>query len=81
MWASAPPSAGSSARWLEAFVPSVIGVMAPQAAATGNLLHSGMEHPGKKSVLESLMEVADLPELFFDPAVLDSVLERCKNFK
>ena len=43
-----------------------------QAAAAGDLLQAGVEHAGKKPVLEALMEVAHLPELVFDPAGVDT---------
>ena len=46
-----------------------------ETAAARDLLESGVEHAGAESVLESLMEVANLPEFVFDPAGLDFRLE------
>ena len=43
-----------------------------QAATAGNLLNRGMEQPGDKPLLKALMEVADFPELVFNPAGIDA---------
>src|SRR5207249_3479231 len=42
------------------------------SAAARDLLQAGMDHAAQESMLESLMEVADFPKLFFDPTGFDS---------
>src|SRR5438445_172617 len=37
--------------------------------------HAHVEHAGPQAMLEALVEVADLPELFFNPAGFDAALE------
>ena len=40
-----------------------------------NCCRPALNHAAPESVLEALMEVADLPEFVFDPARFDSLLE------
>ena len=46
-----------------------------QAASSGDLLQSGIQHSHPKAAFESLMKVADFPELIFDPTLLDLLLK------
>src|SRR5580700_5795096 len=55
------------------------GIPVAQAASSGELLYAGVEQAGEESVLESLMKVADLPKLIFDPAGFDFLLEAAKH--
>ena len=45
------------------------------AASTAELLYARVDHAAPEAVLESLMEVAHLPQLFFDPAVFNTSLK------
>src|SRR5438045_1993950 len=44
-----------------------------QSATAGALLQAGMNHAAQAAMLESLMKVADLPKLIFDPTSCDSL--------
>src|SRR6202451_1435486 len=55
------------------------GIPVAQAAAAGELLYSGVEQAREESVFESLVEVADLPKLIFDPAGFDFLLETAQR--
>src|SRR5580692_2443223 len=58
------------------------GVAVAQAASSGELLYTGVKQAREESVLESLMKVANLPKLIFDPAGFDFLLEaaeRCRG--
>ena len=46
-----------------------------QAASAGELLQPGVDHSAPESMLEALMEVADLPEFVLDPARFHSLLK------
>ena len=46
-----------------------------QAAPTGHHLQTRVDHSREKAVLERLMEIPHLPQLFLDPALFDEVLE------
>ena len=46
-----------------------------KAASARDLLQAHVEHAGPQAMLEALVEVADLPELFFNPAGFDAALE------
>src|SRR2546425_12195635 len=61
-------------QFLHALIPRGRWIAVTQAASAGNLLQTGMQHSPPESVLEALMEVANLPQLIFDPARLDSFL-------
>jgi hypothetical protein len=47
-----------------------------QAAAAGNLLKRSVKKTSQHAVLEGLMKIADLPELFFDVALLNFSRQR-----
>src|SRR5262249_7960662 len=49
-------------------------IAAAHAASACELLNAGVNHPTPEAVLEPLMEVANLPEFLFDPAVIDFLL-------
>src|SRR5437773_1148425 len=61
-------------QFLHALIPRGRWIAVTQAASAGNLLQTGMQHSPPESVLEALMEVANLPQLIFDPARLDAFL-------
>src|SRR5215467_10218953 len=66
---------------IELFHPRVnsgSGVAVAHATAAGELLNAGVNHATPEAVLEALMEVAHFPELFPNPAVLNSLLERAQ---
>ncbi len=46
-----------------------------EAAAAGDLLESSMEEAAEHAVSKGLVEIADLPEFFFDVALLDFLRE------
>src|SRR5271169_1087774 len=53
-----------------------------EAAAAGDLLDGSVKESGEEAVLKGLVEVADLPEFFFDVALLDffrKVFKRCRG--
>ena len=50
-----------------------------QAAPAGNHLQPGVEHAGVESVLESLVHVANFPELFLDPGGFDFLLKLAQS--
>ncbi len=60
-------------------VSSFCGITIAQAAAAGNHLQSGVEHAGKHTVFEPLMQVANFPELLLDPAGFDFLLELAEH--
>src|SRR5689334_9053036 len=55
---------------LQSLMAGMSSVTIVQTASSGNLLDGGVEHTFQHSVLEALMEVADLPELFSNPALV-----------
>ena len=59
---------GQFAELLHVLVARSRGIAVAQAAAAGDLLQAGVDHAAPEAMLESLMKVADLPELVFDPA-------------
>src|SRR5579859_7492909 len=60
---------------LHALVSRHSGVAIAQAAAAADHLQSGMDHARVHPMLKSLMQVAHLPQLFFDPAGFHFLLE------
>src|SRR5690349_10432655 len=46
-----------------------------QASSAGKLLDAGVNHTAPEPVLETLMEVPNLPQLLLDPTVFDPRLE------
>src|SRR6202162_3511070 len=70
-------------RAVEFFVGFVAGMVAhgiDEAAATRNELQASLEQPRDQTMLEGLMEIADLPQLFFDVALLDFLGKRAQHF-
>src|SRR2546426_2471938 len=59
---------GKHGQFLHALIARGRWIAVTQAASAGNLLQTGMQHSPPESVLEALMEVANLPQLIFDPA-------------
>src|SRR5579864_4332194 len=51
-----------------------------EAAAAGDLLEGGVDEAAEHAVLKRLMEIADLPEFFFDIALLDLLREGAERF-
>ena len=68
------PICGQTGQRLHALVARHRSVAIAQAASAGNHLQPGVEYPGEHAVLKSLMQVADFPELFLDPAGFDFLL-------
>ena len=65
---------GQFGELLHVLIAGVWRIAVVEAASSGELLQAGVEHSCEKSMLESLMEVADLPEFIFDPAGFDFFL-------
>ena len=57
------------------FISRLRWIAIAKTAPSGELLQSGMKHAGPETMVEALMEVADLPELVFDPTGFDSLLK------
>src|SRR5580692_1768031 len=73
---------GQLGKLLHVLIACGAGVAVVQAAASGELLYTGVEQAGEESMFESLMKVANLPKLIFDPAGFDFLLEaaeRCRG--
>jgi len=51
-----------------------------EAAATGDLLESGVDEAAEHTVLKGLVEIADLPQFSFDIALLDFFGEGAESF-
>src|SRR5271169_6298820 len=51
-----------------------------RGGAAGDLLESGMEEAAEHAVLKGLMKIANLPEFFFDVALLDFLREGAEGF-
>src|SRR5450432_1568417 len=51
------------------------GIPISQPAPSRDLLQSSMKHACPKAVLESLVKVAYLPKLFFDPTTFHTLLK------
>ena len=66
---------GEFGQFLQVLVSRSRGIAGAQAASAGELLQAGVDHAAPESMLESLVEVADLPELVFDPARFHSPLK------
>src|SRR5262249_47008737 len=64
---------------LHVLMPRMRGIAVPKSAATGELLQASMDHPDEESLFESLMEVANLPQLFFNPTRVDALLKPCQR--
>src|SRR5450755_4185119 len=56
-------------------MPSMIAVMRAHSATTGHLLDAGVHHARQKAPVEALVEVADWPQLLFDPALVYALLK------
>src|SRR5664279_4389752 len=56
-------------------MPSVIAVVRTQSTAPRSLLNAGVQHPRQKTLVEALVEIADWPQLLFDPAFVHALLE------
>src|SRR6266705_3849893 len=65
--------------FLVCLVPGVRAHRIDQAAATGEKLQTGVKKSAEHAVLKGLMEIADLPQLFLDVALLDFFWKRSKE--
>src|SRR5207302_11170284 len=71
-------SAAISGQIAESFhphVPRCRRIPITRAASASDYLQRSVEHSRKHTVLEPLMQVADFPEFFFDPARFHFLLE------
>ena len=70
---------GKIGELLHVRVSSFRGIAIAQAASAGDHLQPGVEHAGEHAVFESLMQVANFPELFLDPAGFNFLLELAEH--
>src|SRR5579859_3158806 len=71
---------GATVDFLVGFVAFVGGHGVDEAAAAGDLLESGVDEAAEHAVLEGLVEIADLPQFFFDVTLLDFFGEGAERF-
>src|ERR1700687_4932588 len=75
-----PPRGGPPMDFLVGFEVGVRAHRIDQAAAAGDELQAGMDKASQHSVLEGLMKIAHLPQLFFYIALVDFLRERAQHF-